>query len=217
MNSQTSGGRLRLPGKFSLSASASTQPEDPSSSTSRSSFDMPQVRFDPKLRIVQSISDVDETTEKDDLWWQEAELKRELLDCEKLVQNYQKQADASSWWLFIGDKQQVRDELCGVLKSIKHLVISKRPTEKVATKLAACLDKVPEALRGLERRLLPQYQAAVKQHVRSICNAQYQQNPIALAERASQSSRGGVLFGQALAKHDFGQAYHSHSSLHTAG
>ena len=179
------------------------QPEDPSS-TSRSSFDdLRQVRFDPILKV-QSIPLASEA--KENLWWQEAELKRVLLDSEKLIQNYQNQADACSWRL-IRNKKQRSDELCGVLKSTKLLFIAKRPTEKAAMQLTACLNRAPD-LRSLERRLLPQYKAAVWQHVRSICNAQYQQNPTELANRASNSSRGSVLFGQALARHDFAQANH---------
>uniref|UniRef100_A0A7S3L6H8 Uncharacterized protein n=1 Tax=Amphora coffeiformis TaxID=265554 RepID=A0A7S3L6H8_9STRA len=213
MKSQTNGGEnqsrpRQLPAKSSSSALALTQSEDPSS-TSRSSFDVQKVSFDPELIMIQAAPEVDDKIEKENLWLQEAELKRELLDCEKLVEKYQKQADASSRWLFWNNQQRC-DELCGILKSIKHLVVSKRPTEKVAVKLVACLDRAPEALRGLEHRLLPQYQAAVRQHVRSICNAQYQHNSMALADRASQSSRGSVLFGQALARHDFVQTSRPH-------
>lgn len=201
-----------------------TPPEDSSCSSTSSRLsliDPRQVRFDPILRVhcVPSVED----EEKEHVWWQAAELKREMLDFEEVVQNYRTQIDVRSRWRFFPwrnthnnnnstQQQQGDDELCGIVKSIKLLFISKRPTERAAKQLTACLDRAPDDVRGLERRLgrRPYYDAAVRRHVRVICLAQHQRTAAALADRAAYSSVGSVLLGRALARHDAGQAYHPH-------
>ena len=160
-----------------------------------------RVRFDSAVSV-RPIPARKDLNEPENLWWHSSEISREQAAIEKIVHDFNKLVDGCPRWMMKKEQRNVCDDLQGVVKYSKLLLASKQPTDKMVTQLASCLNRAPD-LRGLERRLVPKYDAAVREHSRLICQIQHEKN---LAKKATEMSYGNVLFGQAVAQHDAAQA-----------
>lgn len=172
-----------------------------SSSSSRPRRPRRTVRFDDDVTVrpVPARGDVEEPEK---VWCGPEEIGEEQRAVGKTVRGYQKLVDGCPRWAMKKDERAASDNVQGIVKYIKMLLSSKNPTEKMAAQLAARLNRAP-SLRGCERQLYPKYESSVQDHRRKVIQMQLDKD---FAKKAAEMSRGNVLFGQAVGRHDAAEA-----------
>mmetsp|Transcript_10965 Transcript_10965/g.22456 ORF Transcript_10965/g.22456 Transcript_10965/m.22456 type:complete len:234 (-) Transcript_10965:180-881(-) len=171
------------------------------SSLSSSFASRRRVRFDSvvSVRPIPARKDLDEP---DKLWWNSRDISSEQAEIEMIILDYQKCVDGCPRWMMKKEQRGICDDLQGVIKYTKLLLSSKSPTEKMAAQLTSCLNRTPD-LRSLERRLIPTYDAIMREHTHLVCKMQHSEKNF--AKKVAELSIGSVAFGQAVAQHDAAQ------------